>query len=81
MTHRLEMGELAAAHDADHGAGQLGGLGVATQRLADVRSCAEDRPTLSGSARGRAGAGMANLIGGGEFAQRIMRDVVRGRAQ
>ena len=30
------MGELAAAHDADHGAGQLGGLDVATQRLADA---------------------------------------------
>ena len=29
------------------------------------RSRAEDRPTLSGSARGRAGADMGNLIGGG----------------
>jgi len=36
IADRLEMGELARAHDAEHGAGELACIDLAAQRLADA---------------------------------------------
>jgi hypothetical protein len=78
MTHRLEMGELAAAHDADHGAGQLGGLDVATQRLADAAQPRRGQTHALGLGTGKGWCGHGEPHWWWRVAQRIMRDVVRG---
>ena len=72
------MGELAAAHDADDGAGQLARLDVAAQRLADAAQPRRGQAHALGlgAGKGRCGHGGTSWVV--EVAKRIMRDGVRG---
>ena len=60
---RLEMGELAAAHDADHGAGQLAGLDVAAQRLTDAAQPRRGQAHALGLGAGKGGCGHGKPLG------------------